>query len=52
MTQALGMAPGITSTVRLRGIHRYRHSQRHDYAYSVASAIEQFVDLDAGGPQH
>ena len=35
MTQAIGMAPGLNSTVCVRGVHRYRHSQCHVYAFSA-----------------
>ena len=52
MTQALGMAPGLTGLFMLRGNHRHRHFQLHDFVFSLAPGIKQFVDLDAGGPQH
>ena len=52
MTSGAGHGPRHNHAVRIRGIQRYRHSRRHDYGYSVAPAIEQFVDLDPGGSQH
>jgi len=51
ITQALGMAPGLA------GLYVYvgstdRHSQFHDYSFSVARADRLFMGLESGGYQH
>ena len=46
------MAPGVTTVYVFVSVERYGAVGRHVFAYSVALAIELFVDLDPGGPQH
>ena len=52
ITQAVGMAPGVTTVYLYVGSHRYRAFGRHVYAISAAVELELFVDLGLRRPQH
>ena len=52
MTQALGMAPGLSSLVVYRGLDRRGDLQLHGHAYAAVRAVELFMDLEPGGPEH
>ncbi len=52
MTQAIGMAPGLSSLVMYVGLDGHGHDQRHDHAQPAADDHRLLVGLDAGRSQH